>query len=94
MTSAPCHDQRAQCDSRERRTAAATLGIDSPVRVSPQPAGNGVISGSSTGSSRMTIRARAALASSRSSTSRSSFSFAVTLQAYRPTPRKSEERNR
>jgi hypothetical protein len=42
----------------------------------------------------MTIRARAALASSRSSTSRSSFSFAVTLQAYRPTPRKSEERNR
>jgi hypothetical protein len=88
------YDQHAQCDSRERRTAAATFGIGSPVRVSPQPAGNAAISGSSTDSSGMTIRARAALASSRSSTSRSSFSFAVTLQAYRPTPRKSEERNR
>ena len=84
------YDQHAQCDSRERRTAAATLGIGSPVRVSPQPAGNGAISGSSG----MTIRARAALASSRSSTSRSSFSFAVTVRAYRPTPCKSEERNR
>jgi hypothetical protein len=88
------YDQHAQCDSRERRTAAATLGIGSPVRVSPQPAGNAAISGSSTGSSGITIRARAALASSRSSTSRSSFSFAVTVQAYRPIPRKSEERSR
>jgi hypothetical protein len=41
----------------------------------------------------MTIRARAALASSRSSTSRSNFSFAVTVQAYRPPPRNSDERN-
>ncbi len=84
------YDQHAQCDSRDRRTAAATLGIGSPVRVSPEPAGSAAISGSS----RMTIRARAALASSRSSTSRNSFSFAVTVRAYRPTPRKSEERNR
>jgi len=88
------YDQHAQCDSRERRTAAATLGIGSPVSVSPQPAGSGAISGSSTGSSGITIRARAALASSRSSTSRSSFSFAVTVQAYRPLPRKPEERSR
>lgn len=88
------YDQHAQCDSRERRTAAATFGIGSPVRVSPQPAGNAAISGSSTSSLGMTIRARAALASSRSSTSRSSFSFAVTVQAYRPTPCKSEERDR
>lgn len=88
------YDQHVQWDSRERRTAATTFGIGSPVNVSPQPAGSGAISGSSAGSSGMTIRARAALASSRSSTSRSNFSFAVTVQAYRPTPRKTEERNR
>ncbi len=87
------YDQHVQWDSRERRTAAATFGIGSPVNVSPQPAGSGAISGSSAGSSGMTIRARAALASSRSSTSRSNFSFAVTVQAYRPPPRNSEERN-
>ena len=40
MTGAACYDQHAQRDSRERRTAAATFGIGSPVRVSPQPAGN------------------------------------------------------
>lgn len=94
MIGAAYYDQHAQRDSRERRTAAATFGIGSPVRVSPQPAGNAAISGSSTGSSGMTMRARAALASSSSSTSRSSFSFAVTVRAYRPTPRKSEERIR
>jgi hypothetical protein len=83
------YDQHAQCDSRERRTAAATFGIGSPVRVSPQPAGNAAISGSSG----TTIRARAALASSSSSTSRNSFSFAVTVRAYWPPPCNSEERN-
>jgi Recombinase len=54
------YDQHAQWDSRERRTAAATLGIGSPVSVSPQPAGRAAISGSSIGSSGTTIRARAA----------------------------------
>lgn len=74
------YDQHAQCDSRERRTAAATSGIGSPVKVSPQPSGN--VTGSD--SSETTMRARAASASSRSRISRSSFSFAVTVQAYRP----------
>lgn len=69
----------AQRESRERRTAAATSGIGSPVSVSPQPVGSGAISDSSAaGSPGMTIRARAASASSRARISRSNFSFAVT----------------
>src|ERR1035438_3528798 len=39
-------DQHAQWPSRERRTAATTLGIGSPVSVSPQPSGSGAISSS------------------------------------------------
>jgi hypothetical protein len=45
----------AQCESRERRTAAATFGIGSPVSVSPHPAGSGGISVASTVSSLTTI---------------------------------------
>lgn len=81
------YDQHAECDSRERRTAAATFGIGSPVSVSPHPAGSGAISGSSPGPVETTMRARAASTSSRSRISRSSFSFAVMVQAYRPHPR-------
>lgn len=78
------YDQHAQCDSRERRTAAATFGIGSPVSVSPHPAGSGAISGSSTGPVETTMRARAASASSRSRISRSSFSSAVTGTSVTP----------
>lgn len=85
-------DEHAQWESRERRTAAATSGIGSPVSVSPQPSGSATIVGSAE-SAGTTILARAASASSRSSTSRSNFSFAVTVQGYRPHPRVPAERS-
>jgi len=71
-------DKQVQRPSRERRTAATTLGIGSPVNVSPQPAGSGAITGSSTASGSMARSAIPACSSVQSGTRRSSFSLAVT----------------